>query len=328
MQRRDFSGATQLLIKNAASRATGSRQSLKAADQPQHAIDINTVIDGNPSAVRTDDLNSTAYRFGRLSWCFLDYRGRHKPGCRTEPSFPVQPAPREYLLARDAVPSRRCRGHPRARKALRDDPQLLLIRPAPSASGIDHFEPTDLMPVTKDIHSDYQLLPQRFTQGGLQRVDTPLRASLPYLRCRRQRREIAEPPATEACPKTNAACLVNPPRAIGRAFRVRKMRMSDEAIQKHGLAMDRLRLLCVAGACGLLGGHKRRIIRARTHKSGFVSAACAECLLRSESDRIDAMPQMSRRANTRTWGGHSFSWGSEAAHSITCVARASSLGGY
>ena len=38
--------------------------------------------------------------------------------------------------------------------------------------GINHFKATDLMTVSNDIHTDYQLFAGRFTQGGLRRMDT------------------------------------------------------------------------------------------------------------------------------------------------------------
>ncbi|MDO8878078.1 MAG: hypothetical protein Q8M24_02910, partial [Pseudolabrys sp.] len=47
-----------------------------------------------------------------------------------------------------------------------------LVRPAPPASGINHFKATDLMTVSNDIHTDYQLSARPFTQGGLRRMDT------------------------------------------------------------------------------------------------------------------------------------------------------------
>jgi hypothetical protein len=86
----------------------------------------------------------------------------------------VQPAPREDLLSRDPVPSRRRRSRSRLRQAFRDNPKLLLIRPATSTPGIDHFKATDLMTVSNDIHTDHQLSTRRFTRGGLRRMDTTL----------------------------------------------------------------------------------------------------------------------------------------------------------
>ena len=55
------------------------------------------------------------------------------------------------------MPPRRRRCQPRARKALLDDPQLFRVRPATTAAGINNVKTTDLMTVSKDIHTDYQL---------------------------------------------------------------------------------------------------------------------------------------------------------------------------
>src|SRR6266487_3407742 len=58
-------------------------------------------------------------------------------------------------------------------KALGHDPQLLVIRPAPPATSLDHLKPfklsTALMAVHKDCYAPIELI----QQGGSRRRETP-----------------------------------------------------------------------------------------------------------------------------------------------------------
>lgn len=63
-------------------------------------------------------------------------------------------------------------------KALAHDPQLLVVRPAPTATGLDHLKPfklsTALMAVHKDCYAPIGLI----QQGGPRRRETLNRAVL------------------------------------------------------------------------------------------------------------------------------------------------------
>ena len=101
------------------------------ADEPQHGTDIGIAINDDTPAINADDLDPAAYRFNRPRERLRRDCRRNKTSHPAEPSFPVQPAPREDLLSGNPVPPRRRRSRPRLRQTFRDDPQLLLVRPAP-----------------------------------------------------------------------------------------------------------------------------------------------------------------------------------------------------
>ena len=77
---------------------------------------------------------------------FAGQERRHecRRGLRSRRRCPHLPAPREQLRRRQAIPPRRRRNPPRPAEAFRDDPRLLLFRPAPARAARDHLEPGNL----------------------------------------------------------------------------------------------------------------------------------------------------------------------------------------
>ena len=94
-----------------------------------------------------------------MSTALWNHQRGHEPADAdfAKPALAIRLAPGEQKLVGNPVPARRCRGQPRSRKALLHDPQLLGIRPPAAATRVNDLEPTDVMTVSKNIHTDTQL---------------------------------------------------------------------------------------------------------------------------------------------------------------------------
>ena len=70
------------------------------------------------------------------------------------------------------MPPRRRRYRPRRLHALQNDPELLVIRPAPTSAGLNHFQPFNLSTVLIAVHKDCYTALTLIRQGGPHRRKT------------------------------------------------------------------------------------------------------------------------------------------------------------
>jgi hypothetical protein len=127
---------------------------------------INVAINDHAPAIRDDDLDPTTggsrSRFRRLRY---DHR-RHEPGNIAKAALAVRLAPEEKELIGNPMPAHRHRRQPRTQRTLLDDPPLLLVAPSTTATGVNNIKGADLMTVSKAVHTDSQLSPERFAKAA------------------------------------------------------------------------------------------------------------------------------------------------------------------
>src|SRR5258705_11648380 len=93
----------------------------------------------------------------------------------------------------------RCRRYrPRRLQALKDNPELLVIRPSPPSASLNDLQPFNLSPVLMAVHKHCYTSLKRIQQGGPRRRETLLRRHPRKLREPLGRSDLhCQPDATE-----------------------------------------------------------------------------------------------------------------------------------
>src|SRR5437868_7009708 len=90
---------------------------------------------------------------------------------------PKRAPPRHQQRARYAVASCCRRYRPGRLQALQDDPELLVIRPAPTPPSLNKLQPFNLSTVLMAVHKHCYTSLKPTKQGGPRRRETPLRTN-------------------------------------------------------------------------------------------------------------------------------------------------------
>jgi hypothetical protein len=130
---------------------------LQRTHNPNQQPDINGAVHNNPSPARNHDLDPTVTGALAPNSSLRYDHSRNKSTEIAEPALAIGLAPRKKQLVRNPVPPCCRRRLPRSRQAFLDNPQLLAIRPAPTATGLHNFKAAHMTTISKDIHTDSQL---------------------------------------------------------------------------------------------------------------------------------------------------------------------------
>jgi hypothetical protein len=130
---------------------------LQRTHNPNQQPDINGAVHNNPSPARNHDLDPTVTGALAPNSSLRYDHSRNKSTEIAEPALAIGLAPRKQQLVRNPVPPCCRRRLPRSRQAFLDNPQLLAIRPAPTATGLHNFKAAHMTTISKDIHTDSQL---------------------------------------------------------------------------------------------------------------------------------------------------------------------------
>ena len=155
---------------------TGS-SSLQNLEHPGKCGRIDAGVNDHTAIFADDNDHLPArWRGARHRWSFGRHNERrHKASLLRVRSIGVQPKrapPRHQQRARYAVASC-CRGYrPGRLQALQDDPELLVIRPAPTPPSLNKLQPFNLSTVLMAVHKHCYTSLKPTKQGGPRRRET------------------------------------------------------------------------------------------------------------------------------------------------------------
>src|SRR5215203_4458446 len=151
-------------------------------EHPRERRRVHPRIDDDPTSAPDHDLHASGRgRPGSRPRLGDDHR-RHEPRRRpfgADLLGTKRSSPREQHLSGDPVSACRRRYEPPPAQALHNNPELLVLRPAPASTRLDHLEPPELRTVRMTVDTNS---PQRQTsirQDGLHRRDTALAIMAP-----------------------------------------------------------------------------------------------------------------------------------------------------